>query len=268
MHADVITATQPVTTSATTSATASAAQRSTRAAAAAADSQATRLDLYAPIHKALRALMADTLLRCGRLDTGDADEFSATLGQVDFLLTICAQHLDHENTTVHPAIEAAVPGSSRRVAGEHDEHLAHIDALRVDLAQLREAAPARRPGLALRLYRHLALFIADNMQHMHHEETAHNAALWAGYSDAQLKALHDRIVAELEPEQVQLMMRWMVPALSPAERAGMLMDMRQGMPAEAFDLLLDGVRPHLDTRGWGKLAQALGVAQQPGLVHF
>ena len=32
----------------------------------------------------------------------------------------------------------------------------------------------------------LALFIADNFQHMHVEETAHNAVLWARYTDAEL----------------------------------------------------------------------------------
>ena len=57
--------------------------------AARADSAAPRADLYAPIHKALRLFMTDTLQRIGSLDTADADEMQATLGQLDAILDGC-----------------------------------------------------------------------------------------------------------------------------------------------------------------------------------
>lgn len=233
---------------------------------AAAAASAPRLDFYADIHKALRSFMADTLLRCGRLDVHDADEFQATLGQLDALLTLCGQHLQHENDFVHPAIEARCSGGSRRIAGEHVEHLHHIDALRHEADQLRQAAVGRRAVLALRLYRHLALFVADNFQHMHVEETAHNAALWAAYTDAELMALHNRLMASLSPMEVLQVARWMLPALSPQERAALLNGIRLSMPPKAFVNLVDQVRPLLDQRAWAKLAPAIGMAQQPGQV--
>ena len=240
----------------------------TSAATANTATPAPRLDLYAHIHKALRSCMLDTLQRCGRLDVHDADECQATLGQLDALLTLCTRHLQHENDFVHPAIEARQSGGARRIAGEHVEHLHHIEALRHEAAQLRQADGQRRAMLALRLYRHLALFVADNFQHMHVEETAHNAALWAAYSDDELAALHDRLMASLPPEEVMQVARWMVPALTPEERAGLLNGIKYGMPPEAFVHLVDMLRPHLDQRAWAKLAPAIGVAQQPGLVHF
>jgi hypothetical protein len=42
--------------------------------------------------------------------------------------------------------------------------------------------------------------------------------------DAELEALHGRLLASLPPEEVFLVVRWMLPALSPRERAGMLAD--------------------------------------------
>ncbi len=236
----------------------------TRTSAAAA---APRLDLYAHIHKALRSFMLDTLQRCGRLDVHDDQEFQATLGQLDALLTLCGQHLQHENDFVHPALEARQPGAARRIAGEHVEHQHHIEALRHEAGQLRQAGAARRDLLALRLYRHLALFVADNFQHMHVEETAHNAALWAAYTDAELMALHERLMASLPPAEILQVARWMVPALTPGERAGLLNGIKFGMPPEAFVHLVDSLRPHLDQRAWAKLAPAIGLPQQPGLVH-
>lgn len=239
----------------------------TRATPAAAPS-VPRVDLYAPIHKALRSLMCDTLARVGRLDTDDAEECSATLGQLDALLALCASHIEHENVHVHPALEAREPGAAQRIAHEHEEHLQAIDDLGGEAAALKAAAAADRPLRALRLYRHLALFIADNLQHMHIEETAHNAVLWARYSDAELGALHDALVASIPPAEMMQVLRWMVPALSPAERAGMLGDMQAQMPPPAFRAVLDAVQPQLDARAWAKLAVALGIPQVAGLVDL
>ena len=226
-----------------------------------------RVDLYAPIHKALRSFMLDTLLRVGRLDVFDADEVEHTLGQLGALLTQCEKHLQHENEFVHPALEARMPGGAERIAAEHAEHLEAIAALRDETLQLRATPQDRRMAPALRLYRHLALFVADNFQHMHVEETVHNAALWAHYSDAELGALHGRLMASVPPQEMLDTARWMLPALSPVERAGMLNGVKAGAPPQAFEALLGHVRPHLDATAWAKLAPAIGMAPQPGLVQ-
>lgn len=247
-------------------ATATAAAPTSTARNAAAPVTVPRRDLYVGIHKALRHGLTDTLLRCGRLDGSDPVAQAATLAQLDELLGLCARHLQHEDDFLHPAIEARQPGAARRAAGEHAQHLEHIAALHEDARQLGCADAARRPALALRLYRHLALFVADSFQHMHLEETAHNAALWAHYSDAALDALHDRLMASLPPQEVLQVLRWMLPALGPAEGAELLRGVRAGAPPEAFLGVLAHVRPHLDDASWARLAPALGVAQQPGLV--
>ncbi len=151
---------------------------------------------------------------------------------------------------MHPAIEARQPSGSKRIAHEHDEHLQSIAELRDEVAMLRAARPLHGAALALRLYRHLALFVAANFQHMHIEETAHNAALWAHYSDAELMQLHGRLLASIDPREHLLVARWMVPALTPAERAAIVRGMQTDAPPEAFLGLLAHIRPHLDDKAW------------------
>src|SRR6476646_2152072 len=98
---------------------------------AVAAAQATpRFDMYAGIHKAMRALMSDTLMAVGRMDPEDPQELVAVSARVLELLEFCAAHLDHENTFVHTAMEARAPGASERIAHDHDEHLAHIGVLK------------------------------------------------------------------------------------------------------------------------------------------
>jgi hypothetical protein len=227
-----------------------------------------RDNLYVPIHKAIRNLMCDTLCRVGRLDVHDADEMAATLAQLDTLLTLCTSHIEHENDFMHAAIEARQPAGSARTAADHLEHFESITALADESAALAAADADARPMLALRLYRHLALFVAENFQHMHVEETANCALLWAHYSDAELRAIHDRLVATLAPQEHLLVARWMVPASTPAERAGLFAEMKTQTPPEAFLGMLMHVQPHVDPSGWTKLASALGAPQMPGSANI
>lgn len=233
---------------------------SARADATAAAPAAVRHDIYANIHRALRLFMTDTLGRLGWLDTDDADEVAATVGQLGALLAMCRGHAESENRFVHTAIEARRPGASVRIAEEHEEQHGTLAALETEAATL---AAAPTPALAQRLYRHLALFIAENFEHMHVEETAHNQALWAAYDDAEILDIERRIVAALPAEKMGLVLRWMTPALPPAERAAWLGGMQQAMPPEAFRGVLEAIRPTLDDKAWAKLAEALGLPGRP-----
>lgn len=225
-----------------------------------------RLDLYAGIHKALRALMADTLLAVGRMDPDDTAERRAVSARVLELLDFCASHVAHENEFVHAAIEARAPGASDAIGHEHEVHLAQITRLRTAVAAL--SGPAGSDAAAaLDLYRSLALFIAENFQHMHVEETAHNAVLWARYTDAELVAIHNTLLASIPPTEMMYTLRWLVPAMHAGERTALLADMQAHAPAPAFAAALDTVRPHLSDADWAKLTRSLGLPPAPGLVQ-
>jgi Hemerythrin HHE cation binding domain len=228
----------------------------------------TRVDLYGVIHKALRAMMADSLLAIGRMDSSDATERASTAKRVQALLDFCASHLEHENLWVHPAIEARAPGASARIAHEHDSHRQHIAALQATLALLTQAPDADCAAAAAQsLYRELGLFMADNFLHMHTEETTHNALLWARYTDAELLDIHAALVGAIPAEEMAAVLRWMLPTMNPQERAAMLADMRQTAPAPVFEATLDIARQHLDATSWARLARSLGLAPAAGLVN-
>jgi len=208
-----------------------------------------RYDIYAPIHKALRQFMTDTLQRLGRLDLDDRQDLLLGLAQLDALLDAAGHHVQHENAFIHPAIEAHSRGASARIAADHQEHLDTITALRAEAATLR-AMPS--PALAHRLYRHLASFVAENFEHMDMEETAHNRTLWAACSDAELQAIEGRIHASIDAAEMNVWLRWLIPALNPAERAALI----GGLPPEARAPVLDMARRLLDDGAWAKLQRA------------
>ncbi len=108
---------------------------------------APRYDIYFGIHKGIRALMSNTLLAVGRMDSEDENETAGVLERVRVLLEFCQAHLDHENRFVHTAMEARRPGSSGATGADHGEHehaiLALMTAERARfLAGMRNAMPA------------------------------------------------------------------------------------------------------------------------------
>ena len=225
-----------------------------------------RVDMYGGIHKAMRACMSDALLALGRVDPDDAAEVATATARVMDLLDLCESHLQHENDFVHRAIEVRAAGASDAVAHDHEEHREHIVQLRALAQALRTARPGAATVIAHQLYGQVALFVAENFRHMHVEETAHNAVLWARYTDAELIALHDELVASIPPEQMMRIARWLVPAMNPAERLGLLRDVRSKAPGPAFEAMLEVARPHLTAGEWAKLARGLGLPVVPGLV--
>lgn len=236
------------------------------AIAAVAQTGESRFNMYAGIHKALRALMTDTLLAVGRADPGDDTEVHDACDRVVELMEFCERHIEHENRFIHTALRARCPGVCDAVADDHDDHLRHTRHLSAAARAVGGVPAAERAAALHALYLALALFVADNLQHMHAEETQHNAALWAAYNDFELLAIHDELVASIPPEEMMVTARWLFPSMNALERCMLANDMQAKAPAPAFDALLDLARQHLTQRDWAKLTRSINLPPVPGLV--
>lgn len=217
----------------------------------------SRFDLYRPIHKALRAFMSDTLVVVGGMDAADEHDVTVALDQARSLLATLAVHLKHENTLVHPAMEARRPGSAAQTAHDHLEHEHAFVELHVAIEAVAVAGGAERAALALDLYRRLAVFVAENLVHMQVEELENMAVLWSAYTDEELIAIERSIVSAVPPPVMATVARWMMRGLNHAERVGMLQGMRHGAPAPVFEGVLAIARETLSARAWHKLERAL-----------
>jgi hypothetical protein len=220
-----------------------------------------RFDIYSGIHKALRAFMADTLVRVGRMDPADTTDLASTMQRVLRLLDLCRAHANHENRFIHPMLEIHAPGTSRAVAYDHADHDEEASRLVAAAIALPGCAAELRGAAAAALYRALALFTASNFEHQYLEETVHNAVLWAHCSDAEIMSLHDNLVASTEPQELLFILRWLVPSLPAQERAATMRKLRSDAPPAAFQKALDLVRAHLTQREWVKLETSLADAQ-------
>ena len=221
-----------------------------------------RFDPYEGIHKALRALMTDTLIALGRMDGDDPSECAEMTQRVLTLLDFCRSHADHENRFIHPALEARAEGSTRFVEEDHEAHDREIEKLMEATVKLKKCIPEHRSADGNVLYRSLALFIARNFEHLHIEEVVHNAVLWEHYSDVEIGAMHDAILRSLTPQETSFILRWLIPFLSPSERAVTMLKMKATAPPAAFIAALEAVKPHLRKHEWSKLLTSLEMLEE------
>ena len=206
-----------------------------------------RYDIYGRAHKALRALLADTLVAVARADLAEDCEAREAQARLEELLGFCEMHARLENDFIHRALEERRPDAACEFARDHAEQEEAI-------AQLRDAAARRDPTL----HRQLALFAAENLLHMEDEETRGNGLLQEAFSDEEIREIERRLVASKPPADSMETLRWMLPAMNHPERVEMLRGMRAAPPA-VFEGAVAVARANLGARDMRRLEDALGL---------
>ena len=214
-----------------------------------------RVKPYRNIHKALRLAMTSTLDALARVDDDDVVAVSSVLSQVEQLLEFCDGHLRHENAFMHEALRERDPDAPRDFDAEHASQQRVALSLHHALQRAR-LHDADVEAALYQLYLMLSVHIADHLRHMAEEETTLTEAFWAMFSDREILDIEARLVASLTPAERDVSSQWMLRALNHRERVELLEAMREGMPAAAFDALLQHLRVLLTPPTWRRLESA------------
>jgi hypothetical protein len=200
-----------------------------------------REDMYYAVHKGIRLANARMLIRLGRTDAADADGVATVLHELREHLVMGLSHLTHENAQIHTAIEERCPGASDHAADDHAHHEQAFADLEALARAVETASDAGRAMALRRLYQRFALFVAEDLEHMHEEETGIMPLLMSHFTAEERAGIEHRIVSNIPFEKNVLFMRCMIPALPLSDRKAMLGGMRAAMPAEVFDGLMTAV---------------------------
>lgn len=220
----------------------------------------TRFDLYGPVHKGLRAFMAEILQSVGSLDVEDATQLQEVCSQALELLALLRSHVDHEDEHIHPLLERCRAGGATQATEEHVRHRQVLDGLADEVRGLL-AAPSWPAADAL--YQGLAELMAENLVHMRLEDLGHQSVLWAHYTDAELMALDARIVGSLSPREMMLFLRWMLPAMAPPQQLGLMVGLRAQAPQTVQAAVARLAQQHLPVRAWQRLVRDLERVESP-----
>lgn len=213
-----------------------------------------RFDLYGPIHKTIRMVMSDMLARMGKANFAN-ESVAKRIGQdLEKLLALSEQHIEHEVKCIHPHIAARLPNALAKIEDGHEEHdrfVAELRSLSNGVTSAR--TPELRALAGTTLYLHYSAFFADMLAHMVEEERVLQPLLHRFFTDQELLGINDAIVASIPPDEIFELTCTMVSAVNGPERADILAGARASAPPEAFQALVGAIRPRLDADEWTEL---------------
>ena len=216
-----------------------------------------RVDLYYAVHKGIRLGNMRMLMQLGALDPEDDVAVAAARAALNEHLNLAYSHLVHENREIHSAIEERCPGATHHTAEEHDHHEASFAQLRMLADELVNHVTDRSQRLRW-LYQAFALFVAEDFQHMHEEETELMPLMWKHFTDAELAAIRQRIVTSLSPVMSTRFTRAILAAGSGPEREVHVTVLSTKMPQGAFENTMRAIVGHPWAMGnWRELERAL-----------
>lgn len=214
-------------------------------------------DLYYAVHKGIRLANARMLIRLGQADPADEAGTAEVLGALAAHLDLSLGHLTHENEKIHGVVEARLPGGSDHLAEDHDHHLEAFAELRRMAEEVAMAGRDRAAKLR-RLYQRFALFVADDLAHMHEEETELMPLIRANFTPDEIDGIEHSIVSAIAPAKMAAFLKVMLGAAARSERIAMVTGMRDAMPSEAFAGLFSAVvGPDWRFGEWEKMERAL-----------
>lgn len=222
----------------------------------------TRYNFYHVIHKALRLGHCRMLAALGANDFTNDSTTPRLLADLRQMIELGRSHLEGEDREIHTALETRSPGAASHAADDHGHHAQSFAELESLMRAVEVAVSTRREFAGRALYRRYALFAAADIEHMNEEETDLLQALHRAFTDEELHAIEGRIVSAIPPVKMMAYARLMMPALNHPERMGLLRNMQQAMPEQAFSgLLSEAVKPSLSARDFADIMADMALSQ-------
>jgi hypothetical protein len=218
----------------------------------------SRFNIFNAIHKALRAMLYDTSLTLQQTYFGDAEEAETALEKVRIAVDVFDEHASHEDHFVLPAIQQYEPSLVDAFEQEHEKDHALSERLRGLLAVYHHAIKTEvkiETGQAIN--QAFIDFMIFNLEHMAKEETMLNKVLWRYYSDTEILAINQRIVASIPPQEIAIASVWMMRGMSNTEISGWLKGVEENAPEPVFTQLFSIAEKELPNNRFRKVLENL-----------
>lgn len=226
-----------------------------------ADGGATQAwDVYREIHKAMRFALFGVTGLAGSTDATDDAAVARVVAEWTDVRFVLLGHHGHEDDFCDEHVLQHVPEMRAELERAHHEADATIEALTAEAAAVL-ATPAEDRGPALyAFHQHLADFTSMYLAHLRYEDTVVMPALNRAMSDEELEGVTNAIRGSVTLEDWPTYIKYMVPAMTPAERLDMIGGMHAGIPRDLFEPLRAAAEQSLDTASYAALATAAGIS--------
>ncbi|MGZ4912660.1 MAG: hemerythrin domain-containing protein [Halobacteriota archaeon] len=218
---------------------------------------ASRIALYTPVHKGLRAHLCRMSTKAGSLDYADQAALDAFYHEFEAVGVQMRLHHDWEERALHPLVSIEVPGCVEHLEKEHREAHDRFDRLVTHLDITRkQSEPEKQRARGLEFYLALNRFITFFLHHLDDEEERVQPALWNLSTTGELiDAVRTSFDVPREQAKVNLVM--VIAAANVEELVSLFTYMEENVPAPALQGALNLAKRILNQQDWEALQSRL-----------
>ncbi len=205
-------------------------------------------EIFINVHKGLRRGLWGLALHIGELDWSDEKAVEAAGHELERMVHFLRAHAASEDEVQFPFLESRVPGTTQQEQDEHRELESRLDLIEKHWYQLLRGAD--REILGYRFYLEYNQFVARYLDHMDREERHLTEAFYRYCSEREIEDTFKQVVARTTPQSMDLMLSYMIPAMSPADRGRFMARTKAAAPPETLDRLESATTEVIAPQHW------------------
>jgi hypothetical protein len=220
-----------------------------------------RYKSYGAVHKGLRNGLSQMLFLACNTDYSNAASVEKIYKLGQKLFKLMSSHAEDENNIMLAELETRMQGAAHHDTHDHEVIEAGQKNLETMLDEMYSVVNngGNATPIGEEFYTAYSRFFGEYMLHMVHEETITQQQLWDNFTDAELIGLTQRIVSKLPIDKTMDWYSFMIPAMNPAERAGMYTMLNMTLPVEVFQVIDAGIKQFLPADEYGFLKQQISA---------
>lgn len=209
-----------------------------------------RPEIYTKVHKALRKALFDLSYTAGNTDFTNDESLVSFAKFYHEVIKFIEEHGKNEELYQLPVLESKLPGSTIRDNREHEIIVKKIKLLKRSFNNLVFSSAVDRILKGEVFYHLLNEFISDYLIHMRDEELETAKLFYEHCTDEEMISAFKKIITNTPPQDMMIMLKYMIPALNCSERVDLLTNLKQNAPQPAFNAVMILAQSLLPTEDW------------------
>lgn len=208
-------------------------------------------------HKYVSAALNNVERLIAKTDFCKLEEVVSVYEAFQELKEMLQGHAEYENERLHTLLKNRNSVVYAHVEEDHAQQDAQLQEIQNLIEDVAEATSDQEKTFAgYKLYLTYRKFVAENLLHLHEEETVILPELQRLYTDEELRQVEAQSYAEMSSENMVEMMQVLFPHMNSADRFAILSDI-QSLQPEKFAAAWQGIAPTIEKNEQMQLTKQL-----------
>lgn len=210
-------------------------------------------------HKYVCYMLSELEKTIAKTDFRNPTQIQTIKNQLNNIEDLMTGHAEWEESSIHELLRKKQSSIHELIENDHKEHAEQFKKLKEMLSAITDSTHEQEQiHQGYEFYLTYRLFNANNLKHLHDEETIIMPELQKLYSDDELRAIEFGTYAQMTSEQMVEMMSVLFPHMNASDWEFFLRDIRDAQP-EKFLEAWEGVALLIDVNEREMLVRRLAL---------